>query len=45
MNVLDSALKPILGRDLIVYALRRGAVYAVGRRSLVADPEAQSALL
>ena len=45
LNVLDSALKPILGRDLIVYALRRGAVHAVGRRSLVAEPEAQPALL
>jgi len=45
LNVLDSALKPILGRDLIVFALRRGAVHAVGRRSLVADPETQPVLL
>ncbi len=41
LNVLDVALAPILGRNLTVYALRRNAVHAVGRRSLVADPEAR----
>lgn len=40
LNVLDPALGAVLGRNLIVYALRNGAVHAVGRRSLVAEPEA-----
>ena len=41
LNVLDAALAPILGRNLTVYALRRDAVHAVGRRSLAAEPGAR----
>lgn len=45
LNVLDSAFDPVLGRDLMVYALRRGSIHPVARRSLVPDPERQGSLL
>jgi DNA ligase-associated metallophosphoesterase len=45
LNVLDQVLEPILGRDPIVFALRRGAIHAVGRRSLKVEPELRPKLL
>ena len=39
LNVLDPALGAVLGKQLVVYALRNGAVHTVGRRSLVVEPE------
>lgn len=44
LNVLDPALAAVLGRDLVVYAVRRGAVHAVGRKSLVPEPETTATL-
>ena len=45
LNVLDSALKPILGRDLIVYALRRGVVTRLEGAPWSRTSETQPALL
>lgn len=44
LNVLDPAVSGLLGRDFVVYALRREAVHSVGRRSLVGEAEPQPSL-
>jgi len=39
LNVLDPAFSSILGPNLVVYAIRNGAVHAIGHRSLTAEHE------
>lgn len=44
-NVLDSAFERVLGRRRSIFAVRRGSVYSVDPRRLVAEPEPQPTLL